>query len=342
MKTIYLLYPSFKNVGGVHNVIIDLFLGLKDEYETIISGYDPYFEINAKYKEVIPEANYRKLSLFRLLFAEALIISHHRKLTTKLLLLSLLLKKNIIHVAHNEFFNLKHMTFYPKKIVAVSGRVKSNLIKYFKQDPSDITVIRNGINDRYSDEHAKHNYKQNDIKILFPARITKIKNQVNIVNGLKDKLDKSVKILFAGDGPLYSELKNACGDRPNFVALGFISDMVSLYKEVDYVMLFTKKEGLPISLIEAAMMAKPIICNDVGGNLEIVEDNVNGFVCNAFSELIECINNLPNITAKEYNRFSKNSRHKYLKQFMIATMINKYDQIILNLIKHDSTMRAQY
>ncbi|MCK9230913.1 MAG: glycosyltransferase family 4 protein [Syntrophales bacterium] len=327
-KKIYLLYPSFQNVGGAHNVIIDQYLGLKDDYKIIISSYDRYEKINDEYKKVIPESHYKRLSLLDLLFTRALIISHHRKLTTKLLLLSLFLKRNIIHIAHNEFFSLRYFTLYPSTIIAVSDRVKTNLIEYFRCKPSRVIVIKNGIHDRYSFDTKGFKYNENDIKILFPARITKVKNQLNIVNTLKNRLSKNVKIMFAGDGPLYSDLVKACKDDNNFIPLGFRSDMLNLYSETDYVMLFTEKEGLPISLLEAAMMGKPIICNNVGGNLEIVEDGVNGFVCNSFPELRDCINNLPTITEDTYRDLSKKVREKYLKEFTVNVMIEQYKKII--------------
>ena len=332
MKKIYLLFPSFKNVGGVHNVIIDLYKNLKDEFDIIVSSYNMYSEINPQYRDAIPESDYKQISLLKLLFKNVLIISHHRKLTTKLLLLSFFLKKNIIHVAHSEFSNLKHLTLYPQNIVAVSDSVKKNLINFFKQKPSNVTVIRNAINDRYSSDFAKYQYNKNEIVILFPAQITQNKNQVNIVNILKNKLGENVQILFAGDGPLYDELVKACKNNDKCIPLGFRSDMLNLYAGADYVMLFSEKEGLPISLIEAAMMGKPIICNDVGGNLEIVEDKVNGFVCNSFSELIECINYLQNITEEDYKQMSINVREKYLKEFTIDKMIKQYKEIILNFL----------
>ena len=113
MKKIYLLYPSLKHVGGVYHVIIDVFLGIKDDYDIIISSYDQYDEICEEYKKVIPESHYKQISLLKLLFTDALIVSHHRTLTTRLLLWSLFLKKNIIHVAHSEFSNFRHFTLYP-------------------------------------------------------------------------------------------------------------------------------------------------------------------------------------------------------------------------------------
>ena len=260
-------------------------------------------------------------------------MSHHRKLTTKLLLLSLFQKNNIIHVAHNEYFNLKHFTLYPKNIIAVSDRVKNNLITYFKQRPSNIIVIKNGIHDKYINSIEMVNINNNEINILYPARITNIKNQVNIVCALKNKLNKNIKINFAGDGPSYSELVNVCKNDVNFKPLGFISDIFLFYEKTDYVLLFTKKEGLPISLIEAIMMGKPIICNDVGGNLEIVENKVNGFVCNTFQELLQCINNLSNIPEAEYSQLSENARDKYLNEFQVDTMIKQYKKYILHFTK---------
>jgi glycosyltransferase involved in cell wall biosynthesis len=37
-------------------------------------------------------------------------------------------------------------------------------------------------------------------------------------------------------------------------------------------------EGLPLSLIEALALGKPVVATDVGGNAEVVEDNINGYI----------------------------------------------------------------
>ncbi|MDC1505577.1 glycosyltransferase [Winogradskyella sp.] len=51
-------------------------------------------------------------------------------------------------------------------------------------------------------------------------------------------------------------------------------------------------EGLPISLIEAAISGRTAVVTDVGGNTEIIVDNETGFVAcaptpHSFSEALE-------------------------------------------------------
>lgn len=71
-------------------------------------------------------------------------------------------------------------------------------------------------------------------------------------------------------------------------------------QSADFVLLFSKNEGLPISLIEASMTGNPIICNDVGGNIEIAKNGRNTFVVNEWIELERCLNNLPNLKSMSY------------------------------------------
>jgi len=66
-----------------------------------------------------------------------------------------------------------------------------------------------------------------------------------------------------------------------------VDNMEFEFNNANFTMLYTEREGLPVSLIESCKYGVPIICNDVGGNLEIVEHGVNGYVVNTYNELIE-------------------------------------------------------
>jgi glycosyltransferase involved in cell wall biosynthesis len=60
--------------------------------------------------------------------------------------------------------------------------------------------------------------------------------------------------------------------------LGYRRDVPDLVSSYDAYVLPSLWEGLPLALIEALAIGKPVICTSVGGNPEIVEDGVNGFV----------------------------------------------------------------
>jgi glycosyltransferase involved in cell wall biosynthesis len=61
--------------------------------------------------------------------------------------------------------------------------------------------------------------------------------------------------------------------------LGTTDDVRPYINDSDCVVLPSYREGTPKSLIEAASAAKPIVATDVAGCNNIVEDKVNGFLC---------------------------------------------------------------
>jgi glycosyltransferase involved in cell wall biosynthesis len=47
----------------------------------------------------------------------------------------------------------------------------------------------------------------------------------------------------------------------------------------------TRGEGMPLAVIEAMMCGRPVITTDAGGNLEILDTGVNGWVADAATSL---------------------------------------------------------
>jgi glycosyltransferase involved in cell wall biosynthesis len=61
--------------------------------------------------------------------------------------------------------------------------------------------------------------------------------------------------------------------------MGMTDDVRPHIRDADCVLLPSYREGLPRSLLEAAAMARPLIASDATGCREVVEDNINGFLC---------------------------------------------------------------
>jgi L-malate glycosyltransferase len=59
---------------------------------------------------------------------------------------------------------------------------------------------------------------------------------------------------------------------------GFQSDLSAIWATNHALLLPSYGEGTPLAALEAMMFGRPVICTDVGGNREIVQDGVEGFI----------------------------------------------------------------
>lgn len=264
-------------------------------------------------------------------------LSHHRKTTTYLILISKILffnKLRIIHVAHTTFSSLRYFTLFPKYNIAVSKTVRKNMMSFFHIKGEDIQVIYNGLNDYYNcSEEATSRINENTINILFLGRIDPVKRQVEFVEKTKGRIDRTIKIYFGGEGKDSENLRIIINNDPQYTMLGLIDVYKELYK-YDYVCLFSEKEGLPLSLIQGEMFHRPLITNDIPQCLEINSDGYSGFVCKSWNEIIERMNNLPAPGSKEYEAISLNSRAMFDKLFSYETMVQNYTSYINSIDWH--------
>lgn len=327
-KLIVTVYPRFVNKGGAQDMAISIAKGLSTGHTPIVMYDNPviredYLKQNINFVKMTI-SNIRKYHKDGAIF-----LSHHRKTTTFLRVISIILFQNklrIVHVAHNTFDTLKHVTLFPDQIVAVSKTVRDNLIDYFNIPSERITVIYNGILDTFKPTKMK-TMEQESIKVLFIGRIEPVKQQIQFIEKTNGKIDSRIKIYFAGVGSEYEKLIQLTKDSVQYIPLGLVNINSELYN-YDYVCLFSEKEGLPLSLIEGCMFAKPLLTNTIPSALEINHKDYNGLVGKDWGEIIKMINSLPYITSDFYNQLSLNSRTLFDQEFNYEVMIEKYNKLL--------------
>ncbi|UKK59600.1 glycosyltransferase family 4 protein [Prevotella communis] len=328
MKKVFSIDFQLFKVTGVEKVMLDIHHAIQGDYEAKIVGNIPYAQVRPEHN-IKKEEYLQKKSWF--MFHNSIVVVHERRLLWVFWLLNHLFfqKIKIVYIHHNIFHNHKLSTILPKTIVAIADSGIKNLTLFFNAPKRHIHKIYNCVVDKYEGPHAP--IHRNKITLLLPGRINNQKQQLEIVRHLSGRLDPRIKILFAGDGPMFEELLTLCKGDNSFEVLGFRNDVKDLMKNTDFIFLFSAHEGLPITLIEATMVGMPIVCNDVGGNSEICCDGENGWVVNDWEALIEIINNLPNVSDEKYISMCEKSREIYKHNFSFELFKDKYLQLFNSL-----------
>lgn len=112
--------------------------------------------------------------------------------------------------------------------------------------------------------------------------------------------------------------------------LGQTDDVRPHIAAADCVVLPSYREGTPRSLLEAAAMARPLIATDVPGCREVVDDDVNGWLCKARDAEDLADKMLRFIAASEEQRLEmgRQSRLKAEREFDERVVIDAYLEAI--------------
>lgn len=175
--------------------------------------------------------------------------------------------------------------------------------------------VNNGIDTKELDELISTSYKKNDEKVVFTSgRICYQKNPC-LFNEIALSMP-NVTFIWIGDGEMRNELT-----APNIKITGWV-DRRTVIKEAlkgDVFLLTSLWEGLPISLLESMYMEKLCVVSDVIGNHDVIENGVNGYVCNTLNEYVKAINGDCGL--------SKKAKQDVLTMYNTLSMAESYDII---------------
>ncbi|GAD18348.1 glycosyltransferase [Helicobacter fennelliae] len=112
--------------------------------------------------------------------------------------------------------------------------------------------------------------------------------------------------------------------------LGQSDDVRPYLRASSCVVLPSYREGMPMSLLEAMSMGKPIITTNTSGCKELVRNGFNGFICepkNAHS-LYEAMQNFINTPLQQRQKIGKQSRQIVLRKYDKSLILKQYTQTL--------------
>lgn len=201
------------------------------------------------------------------------------------------------------------------KVIFVSENIRRETDKLiFPKKMKDEIVIQNGIEDDF-DKYK--NIKSVEKSFVYVGRVTKDKGMSELVEAFKIvlKKHKDAKLNIFGEGDV-EYYKNIVGDYSNIVFYGLTNEPLKAIAENEIFVLPSYREGLSISLLEAAMMGKKIIASDVDGNSEVITNKKTGLLVPAKSvdKLVEAMLWMLKYK-KEADIMAKNARKLYERNF---------------------------
>jgi glycosyltransferase involved in cell wall biosynthesis len=173
-------------------------------------------------------------------------------------------------------------------ILAVSLDLRQHLIKRLGTEKVscvhnaiDIDQIRRRV--RRTDLEKELGLTRDDFVIGTMGRLTPVKGMdcfLRAARMIKGK-GRDVKFIIAGDGPLNGSLQalaRECKVEKDVLFLGHRTDAYDLLGLMHLFVLPSLSEGIPMVLLEALALARPVVATRVGGIPEVIEHGVSGLL----------------------------------------------------------------
>ena len=176
------------------------------------------------------------------------------------------------------------------RIIAVSGPVRDDIIRYDGVDPSKVVVIPNGVDPGTFDIPLTRVEAREKIGIPAEHFLIGTVGRLEEQKGLQYLVDavrmlredgKQAFLLVAGSGREEARLREQAtrdGIEDAVFFVGTRRDVPELYRAMDVFALSSLWEGGPITLLEAMASGLPVVATPVGFVPEVVRDGVNGFI----------------------------------------------------------------
>ena len=106
-----------------------------------------------------------------------------------------------------------------------------------------------------------------------------------MIRALAELNDKDIHYAIAGKGGKQEylvQLAKDLGVESQVHLLGFRNDVAELYHAADVFAFPSFREGLSVSVMEALACGLPVICSEIRGNVDLIEDGVTGYWANPF------------------------------------------------------------
>jgi glycosyltransferase involved in cell wall biosynthesis len=249
--------------------------------------------------------------------------------------------RDLPHVLRAFFVTQREFVQKSDKLIAVSNFVKNSIIEETFVPESKITVIHNGVDEsKYPDDDKQYATKERKVKLIYIGRVIRAKGLFVLINSLEKITGRDWECTIAGDGNALGSLKTLITqknmtEKVRFTGFMKYEDIITeLYDSDIFVLPSLRKEGFPMTIVEAMFSGLPSVVTDIGGNSDAVVNGETGYLVDPgdeqelTSKLIELMD-----SPEKRQVFGKNARNRAHNEFTIDRMVDKYEQVFKEILK---------
>ena len=355
IKIIFTLPSS--DISGTEKSLLLILDHLKDKISPVIiipkKGpiQNEFAKRDLKYYVVKRKTRFSLLYLIRLFLiynkSKARILHHHSSridaIPAKFLSMKVIERNNMSRDRDGLFLNKFSLfdrlsSYLIDKIICVSYDLRNDLIQRgFKKNK--LVVIYNGVEiDKYFELKG---YQRNNhlFTIGMIGRLHPQKGHIDLFNALKIVSEQGYKfkVLVVGEGNLKSSLKSYVRNlelEKNIYFIGFQNELNKIYNLCDLVVVPSRWEPLPNTILEAMSAGKAIIATAVGGIPEVIKHKETGILVysNHPRDISEAIISLMN-DASLRNNIGANAKKYVRSNFTIRKMMMKTFKVYSSLLE---------
>lgn len=177
--------------------------------------------------------------------------------------------------------------------------------------------------------------------ILSVGELIPRKNYKTAIDIIAKLNAEHIRYYICGQGVLRSEIEEYAktqGVADFVVFLGYRRDVPQLCVCADVFLHTSHQEGLPVAVMEAMACGTPIVASQIRGNVDLIEDGVNGFLCDpqdiaGYVEKIWRVLAEPNL-AEEF----RNNGLEKINGFDMSIITKQLQKIYCGVSAHDSAV----
>ena len=248
-------------------------------------------------------------------------------------------RPNVYHTMHltpeeecsNLLVRLAYKKILRKKLftpIAITEDLSNKSKVFYKLNY--VPTIENGVD--LSRFFTTNSVKERKYDACVVARFTEVKNHKFLINAFRDIKSKNpgFSAVFVGDGELFNEMKELAKKvAPFIIFTGAVSNPEVYVADSKIIVLGSRTEANPLSLLEGMAAGCVVVSSNVGGVKNIIKEE-NGFLYdfNDKENFVKIINQTLN-NESLMERISGHNK-EYSKLFSMDVCANRYLELFMN------------